>query len=224
MKLGMRSACAWLLLGLNFPGAALASNCARDSGPHGDVDAVVAAAFAGAMEDQEARILWGMAGADEEQGGWLSFAWQGLSNLKFSGAWDRYNEVERVSAAVKRGARAASLGIPQENYRLRNVAELTEVIVAAGDQADAIAAHSLRDANAWFYTLFGNNAGSFENMDIARYREIAAMPAEQAAKALGEFEAKTFRASGDADTIAFGNSLPAEQRRDLFLLHSQYAQ
>ena len=218
----MRFTSTILLIGLFLAGPAEATDCAQSVGPHGDVDAVVGAAFAGAMEDQEARILWGMAGADEEKGGWLSFAWQGLSNLKFTGAWDRYNEAERVMAAIRRGAKPSSLGIPEENYRLQTVAELTDVIEAAGDNADGIAAHSLRDANAWFYTLFGNNAGSFENMDMDRYREIAAMPAGQAAKVLGEFEAQTFRASGDADTIAFGNSLPAEQRRDLFLLHSGF--
>jgi hypothetical protein len=218
----LRFASTILVAGFFLAGPAEATDCARSAGLHGDLDEVAHSVFAGAMKDQDDRIQWGMAGADEEKGGWLSFAWQGLSNLKLSGAWDRYNEVERITAAVKRGARTGSLGIPKENYRLRNVAELTEVIELAGDRADGIAAHSLRDANAWFYTLFGNNAGSFENMDMARYREIAAMPAGQAAKVLGEFEAKTFSASGDADTIAFGNSLPAEQRRDLFLLHSGF--
>ena len=218
----MRFVSTLLLIGLFLAGPAEASDCARSAGLHGDLDEVVRTAFAGAMKDQDDRIQWAMAGADQEEGGWLNFAWQGLSNLKFSGAWDRYTEVERITAVVKRGASASSLGIPEENYRLRNVAELTEVIEAAGDLAAGIAAHSLRDANAWFYTLFGNNAGSFENMDMARYREIAAMPAGQAANSLGEFEAQTFRASGDADTISFGNSLPAEQRRDLFLLHSGF--
>ena len=219
----MRFTSTILLIGLFLAGPAEATDCARSVGLHGDLDEVARSVFAGAMKDQGDRIQWGMAGADQEEGGWLTFAWQGLSNLKFSGALYRYNQVERIIAAVKRGARAGSLGIPKKNYRLRNVAELTEVIELVGDRADGIAAHSLRDANAWFYTLFGNNAGSFENMDMDRYREIAAMPAGQAANALGEFEAQAFKASGDADTIAFGNSLPAEQRRDLFLLHSGFA-
>ena len=71
-------------------------------------------------------------------------------------------------------------------------------------RAGGLAAHSLRDANAWFYTLFGNDSGSFKNMDMARYREIGAMDAEEAAKILPEFESDTFRRSGDKETIQYG--------------------
>lgn len=59
-------------------------------------------------------------------------------------------------------------------------------------------------------------------MDMARYREIAAMPGEEAAKVLPEFEADLFAKQSDPATVEFGNSLPAAQRHDLFMLHNQH--
>ena len=99
---------------------------------------------------------------------------------------------------------------------------MQHVIEQAGRRSGGLAAHSLRDANSWFYTLFGNDSGSFKNMDMARYREIGAMQADEAAEVLPDFEADTFRRSGDQATVDYGNSLAPAQRRDLFKLHSDW--
>ena len=172
---------------------------------------------------QEDHIRWGMVSSEEvEEGGWLDFLWESVKKIKIDGVVDRYFEVQRVEKAVKDGKAPGALDIPKSHYRLQNVAEMQNVIEQAGPNAGGLAAHSLRDANAWFYTLFGNDSGSFANMDMAQYRQIGAMQADQAASVLPQFEAETFRRSGDTATVRYGNMLPAEQRRDLFTFHSKY--
>lgn len=157
----------------------------------------------------------------QEEGGWLDFLVEGAKNLEFDGMIDRFQQARAVRKAIEAGADPASLGIDEKDYRLRNVAEMSDVAEDVEGKVDHPAAHSLRDANFAFYTLFGNNGGSFEGMDMTRYREIAAMPGEQAAEVLPEFEADTFAKVQDPDTVAFGNSLPAAQRKQLFKLHNQ---
>ena len=156
----------------------------------------------------------------EEQGGWLDFIATGAKNLQFDGMFDRFSKARGVEASVAAGADPSSLGIDKEDYRLRNIAEMQDVAQEVEGKVDHPAAHSLRDANFWFYTLFGNNAGSFKGMDMERYREIAAMPGKEAANVLPEFEAETFKQQDDPATIEIGNSLPAEQRGQLFKLHN----
>ena len=161
------------------------------------------------------------AGKPDPHGGWLNFVATATANLSYSGMLDRYKEAERVIARVEAGQRPDGLGLPPSRYRLRNVAEMTEVIQGL-EGVERPAAYSLRDANHWFYVLFGDNGGSFEGMDMDRYREIAAMPGEEAAEHLSQFEADTFRDSADPGTIEFGNSLPAEERMELFLFHNRW--
>jgi hypothetical protein len=161
------------------------------------------------------------AGKPDPHGGWLNFVATATANLSYRGMLDRYEEAERVVARVEAGQRPDGLGLPPSRYRLRNVAEMTEVIQGL-EGVERPAAYSLRDANRWFYVLFGDNGGSFEGMDMDRYREIAAMPGEKAAEHLSQFEADTFRDSTDPGTIEFGNSLPAEERMELFLFHNRW--
>ncbi len=158
--------------------------------------------------------------SDEDDSGWLNFITTAADNLQFSGMIERYLEAREVKDAVEAGSRLDELGIDEEDYRLRNIAEMTDVANEVEGKVDHPAAHSLQAANFWFYTFFGNNGGSFEGMDMERYREIAAMPGEEAADVLPEFEAETFRRSQDPETIEFGNSLPEENRKELFMLHN----
>lgn len=158
--------------------------------------------------------------ASEEEGGWWTFVLSATSNLSYSGMLDRYLEVERVIERVESGVKPSELGIAAGDYRLRNVAEMSDVIRSLPAGVDRPAAYSLRDANSWFYVLFGNNGGSFQGMDMQRYREIGAMSGSDAAEVLPQFEADLFARQTDPATVAFGNSLPAAERLDLFLFHN----
>jgi len=161
-------------------------------------------------------------GASQDSGGWLDFATEGLRNLKFDGMIDRFQQASAMQEAVRGGADPGSFGLEEEDYRLRNIAEMTDVATEVEGKVDHPAAHSLASANFWFYTLFENRGGAFKDMDMDRYREIAAMPGAEAADVLPEFEAETFRRSGDEDTVRFGNALPAANRRDLFEAHNKF--
>ena len=59
-------------------------------------------------------------------------------------------------------------------------------------------------------------------MDMEEYRAIGAMSGDEAADVLPEFEAELFRNSTDPATVEFGNSLPAEERLQLFLFHNRH--
>ncbi len=153
--------------------------------------------------------------------GWFSFFRTALRNLQLGGMLGRYLEARRVEKNIESGGSPKGLGLDPKDYRLRNVAEMSEVGSEVKGKVDRPAAHSLRDANFWFYTVFGNRSGSFEGMDMERYREIGAMPGKEAAEILPHFEAETFKCTQDPETIEFGNSLPERQRRDLFMLHNR---
>ena len=153
--------------------------------------------------------------------GWLSFIGTALSNLEVDGLVERYLEASQIEELIASGVQPEELGLDPKDYRLQNVAQMSEVARDVEGDVDQPAAHSLRDANFWFYTFFANNGGSFEGMDMERYREIGAMPGEQAAEHLPAFEADTFERSGDAATREFGESLPEENRRELFMMHNR---
>ncbi len=206
-----------------LPSVALGQTCASDISAISDVRRVEGALFPEQFLEQKEHIRWGMYGSDKsEEGSWADFIWESIKKVTLDGVIDRYLEVQRIKDAVEKGANPGELGIPHDHYRLRNVAEMQNVIEQAGPRAGGLAAHSLRDANAWFYTLFGNDSGSFKNMDMARYREIGAMQADKASAVLPDFEAETFRRSGDRATSEYGNSLAPSQRRELFKLHSEW--
>ncbi len=205
------------------PSVAQAESCETAISPVSDVRRVESALFPEQFMGQQEHIRWGTYGSDNpEEGSWTNFIWESVKKVKFDGVVDRYLEVQKIQKAIESGAAPGELGISPEHYRLRNVAEMQEVIEQAGTRSGGLAAHSLRDANAWFYTLFGNDSGSFKDMNMARYREIGAMQADEAASVLPDFEAETFRRSGDQATVEFGNSLSPSQRRDLFKLHSEW--
>ncbi|MEE2750106.1 MAG: hypothetical protein VX519_01645 [Myxococcota bacterium] len=219
----MRALGASLLLAQVMPSMAMAQDCGADISAVADVQSVEGALFPEQFLGQEDHIRWGTYGSDgTDEGSWADFIWESVKKVNLDGVVDRYLEVQRIEEAIKEGANPNELGIPETHYRLQNVAQMQHVIEQAGQRSGGLAAHSLRDANSWFYTLFGNDSGSFRNMDMARYREIGAMQANEAAEVLPDFEADTFRRSGDQATADFGNSLSPEQRRDLFKLHSEW--
>jgi hypothetical protein len=184
---------------------------------------VEGALFSDRFIDKAAQIQGENLGDDEIDGvGWLDFLKQSAKKLRFDRSVERYFEVQRIVKAVRSGASPGDLGIPDDHYRLRNVAEMQDVIEEAGPNADGLAAYSIRYANAWFYILFGNDSGNFQNMNMARYRDIGAMQAHDAFTILPKFETRTFRRSGDKDTVEFGNSLSAKNRGDLFKFYSRY--
>jgi hypothetical protein len=204
------------------PASALAQDlCAVGALPlQGDLQSVTEQMVVQAGQDIAENIA--AATPEAEEGGWLSFIGSSISNLTFDGMLDRYLAVEEVIERVEAGEAPGDLGIPTEDYRLRNVAEMTEIIQRLEGTVDNLAAYSLRDANASFYTLFGNEGGDFSNMDMGRYREIGEMSGDAAAEVLPEFEAELFRSSSDPDTVAFGNSLPANERLALFMFHNRW--
>jgi len=219
----MRLLVASVLFFQAVPSSALAQTCDPVISPVSDVRRVESALFPEQFMGQQEHIRWGTYGSDSpEEGSWTNFIWESVKKVKFDGVVDRYLEVQKIQEAIESGAQPEDLEIPPEHYRLRNVAEMQGVIQQSGTRSGGIAAHSLKDANAWFYTLFGNDSGSFKNMDMARYREIGGMQADEAASVLPDFEADTFRRSGDQATTEFGNSLSPDQRRDLFKLHSEW--
>jgi hypothetical protein len=153
--------------------------------------------------------------------GWASFVGASLGNLQLDGMQERYAQASNIEELIASGVKPEELGIDPTNYRLRNIAEMSDVAKQVEGSVDRPAAHSLRDANMVFYTLFANKGGSMEGMDMERYREIAAMPGEQAAEKLPEFEAESFEKSTDPGTKEFGKALSVENRRKLFMMHNK---
>lgn len=176
--------------------------------------AQAAAAQAAAHQEQAEAATGGLL---DELAGWADFALTALKYVKVDGMFDRAREVARIVGEVGGGADVAALGIDPNDHRLRNVAEMQSVIDARRGRAEGpIAADGLRDANAAFYVLMGNNAGRFDGIDMARYRRIGALGVDEAAKVLPDFEADLFAAQSDPATIEFGNSLSPKHRRELF--------
>jgi len=185
----------------------------------GDMQSVSQAMFTNMAREV---ALEAASGAEEEQGGWWTFITTSVGNITFDGMLTRYIETDVVIDLVEAGRDPATLNYPPGSHRLRNVGEMTDVIGELPETVDNPAAYSLRDANMWFYILFGNEGGDFSGMDMEEYRAIGALPGDQAAEVLPEFEAELFRNSTDPSTVEFGNSLPAEERLQLFLLHNRY--
>jgi len=227
-RLGRTVAALCLLFYLSTPSALAKSQC--DSPNNNSVDTLfhdLVAAQNGLVEstvrEQLEEYLSSANGNPHvDQGGWFTFIQESLKNLNFDGLLDRFIETEQVIDAVKSGRSPSRLGLKTNDYRLRNVAEMTAVLEEIEGQVERPTAASLQAANRWFYVLFGNNGGSFEDVDLERYREIARMPGSQGAKHLPQFEEKLFSRSEDPATRRFGNSLPAEQRLNLFLLHNRF--
>ena len=190
---------------------------------YGDLNGLQQGMVENALRQQLNGLLNAAEAAEEEDedGGWVPFVREVIDKLTFDGILDRFLEVERIIEAVEAGASPAALGIDPEDYRLRNVAEMTDVLREIRGAVERPTADSLKAANQWFYVLFGNRGGDFSGMDMAEYREIARMPGDQGAERLPHFEERLFANSNDPDTRRFGNSLPAEQRLDLFLLHNR---
>lgn len=153
--------------------------------------------------------------------GWMSFLGAGFENLQLEGLQDRYLEASHIQKMIESGMKPEDLGLKPEDFRQQNIAQMSDVAHQVQGSVDRPAAHSLRDANFWFYTLFANNGGSMEGLDMNRYREIAAMSGDEAAEKLPEFEAEAFEHSSDPATNDFGKALSVEHRRNLFLMHNK---
>lgn len=189
--------------------------------PKGSVAGERAGAKAARLEGARAETRRAASGMLDDLAGWVDFAITALRYVKVDGMLDRAREVAGVIGAVKGGAAASGLGIDAGDHRLRNVAEMQSVIESqraarGGEAPGLLAADGLRDANASFYVLLGNNAGRFDGLDMVRYRAIGALGVEEAAKVLPDFEAELFANQTDAATIAFGDSLSPAHRRQLF--------
>ena len=152
----------------------------------------------------------------DDLAGWADFAATAIKYVKVEGIFDRAMEVAQIIREVQSGGDLESLGIESSDHRLRNVAEMQGVIEAERGRTEPLAADGLRDANAAFYVLMGNNAGRFDGIDMARYRKIGAMHVDKASAVLPDFEADLFANQTDAATIEFGDSLSAKHRRELF--------
>ena len=155
------------------------------------------------------------------QDGLMSFLGTVVGNVELDGLKDRYREASDVKDWIDWGLKPEELQLKPEDFRLRNIAEMSDVANQVEGSVDHPAAHSLRDANFWFYTLFANKGGSMEALDMQRYREVAAMPGDKAADQVSKLEAEAFEQSADPETNAFGKSLSVEHRRRLFLMHNQ---
>jgi len=207
------------LSGLAAPAASAQEMCGMgDQLLLGDMQSVSQALFTNMARDMALTA----ATQSEEEGGWWTFITTSVGNITFDGMLTRFVETDVVIDLIEEGRDPASLNYPEGAHRLRNVAEMTDVIGELSADVDNPAAYSLRDANMWFYILFGNEGGDFSSMDMEEYRTIGAMSGDEAAEVLPEFEAELFRNSTDPSTVEFGNSLPAEERLQLFLLHNRY--
>ncbi|MFT5431195.1 MAG: hypothetical protein ACI9OJ_001874 [Myxococcota bacterium] len=156
----------------------------------------------------------------DDLAGWAGFAVTAIKYIEVGGMIDRARNISRVVGEVQGGADVAALGIDPSDHRLANVAQMQSVMDAHQKDGHQTAAHGLRDANAAFYVLLGNNAGRFDGMDMERYRKIGALGVDEAAKVLPDFEADLFAGQTDEGTIEFGNSLSARHRGQLFEVYN----
>lgn len=114
------------------------------------------------------------------------------------------------------GAAASSIDIPQENQRLKNLAQMREISRDTRGQDHRPAADAIGDAHGMFHVLFGNNGGDFSGMNRTEFGEVGRLSVTGAAKALPGLEARAFDKSQDPATRAFGKALPEANRESLF--------